>query len=54
MFAIQLINTELRDNKAPDDFACVKFDFGDTGCVAIFEDKEAPESSKADEVHDDH
>jgi hypothetical protein len=54
IFAIHLITAELRDNKAPDDDACTKFDCEATGCVAIFEDNESSESSMADEVHDDH
>lgn len=44
IFTIQQINTAIRDNNpnpTPDDSVCAKFGFNRTGCIAIFEHKEA-------------
>jgi hypothetical protein len=51
IFTIQQITTDLRENKASDDSVCAKFGFKETGCIALFEHKEAPEGTDAAADH---
>jgi hypothetical protein len=54
IFTIQQINAAIRDNNpnpTPDDSLCATFGFNRTGCIAIFEHKDAPESTVVDDDH---
>jgi len=54
IYTIQQINAGIAAGTTPDDSVCAKFGFSKTGCIAIFEHKEAPDSSGADDGDDDH
>jgi len=57
IFTVQQITTAIRDNSpnpSPDDSLCATFGFSRTGCIAIFEHKEAPQDASEDADHDDH
>jgi hypothetical protein len=55
IYTIQQINAAIVAAPATDDSVCAKFGFKGTGCIAIFEHKDAPDSSEASDGDDgDH